>query len=89
MSRTSSWCELIVHSLFLSTAILSGVVSASAYNLPQQVPIIPPQVPLNGPEATLDTHEFVRCPNAECVTSKRLVNNRLLVLTSYLSPSYL
>ncbi|KAJ5882097.1 Lipase class 3 [Penicillium soppii] len=58
MSRTSSWCELIVHSLFLSTAILSGVVSASAYNLPQQVPIIPPQVPLNGPEATLDTHEF-------------------------------
>jgi lipase ATG15 len=56
MFRKRLWCGLTVHG-FLLTALLSSLVSAD-HGL--QVPLIPPQVPLNGPEATLNTHEFVR-----------------------------
>ncbi|CAI7666670.1 unnamed protein product [Penicillium viridicatum] len=59
MPRKRSWIEFSFHSLLLSAAVLSGAASASGYYPPsQQVPIIPPQVPLNGVEATPDTHEF-------------------------------
>lgn len=43
-------------SLLLSSSVLSGLVSAAAY---QQYPLILPQVPLNGPEAPSEDHEFV------------------------------
>lgn len=58
MSR-KRWVGLSI-SLFLSSALLLD--SASAWDRHLQVPIIPPQVPLDGPEATLETHEFVRRP---------------------------
>lgn len=69
MPRKRSWIEFSVHRLLLSAAVLSGAASASGYHPPsQQVPILPPQVPLNGAEATLDTHEFVRCPTQAVFT---------------------
>ncbi|KAJ5501168.1 Lipase class 3 [Penicillium expansum] len=59
MPRKRSWIEFSIHSLLLSAALLSSAASASGYYPPsQQLPIIPPQVPLNGAEATPDTHEF-------------------------------
>lgn len=77
MPRKRSWIEFSVHSLLLSTAVLSGAASASGYYPPsQQLPIIPPQVPLNGAEVTPDTHEFVRCPT-QAVFTLVTGNNRL------------
>ncbi|KAJ5143767.1 Lipase class 3 [Penicillium bovifimosum] len=59
MPRRRSWLGLSVQSLSLSAALLSGTASAVGYQpLPQQVPIIPPLVPLDGAEATPNTHEF-------------------------------
>ncbi|CAG8054763.1 unnamed protein product [Penicillium nalgiovense] len=59
MPRKRSRFELSIHSLLLSAAVLSGAAYASGYYPPsQQVPIISPQVPLNGAEATPDIHEF-------------------------------
>lgn len=77
MPRKRSWIEFSFHSLLLSAAVLSGAASASGYYPPtQQVPIIPPQVPLDGAEATPDTHEFVRCPT-QAVFTLVTGNNRL------------
>jgi lipase ATG15 len=60
MPRKRSWLGLGVQSLSLSAVLLSGTASAVGYQPPtQQVPIIPPLVPLDGAEATPDTHEFV------------------------------
>ncbi|KAG0157109.1 hypothetical protein PDIDSM_4293 [Penicillium digitatum] len=59
MPRKCSWIEFSINSLLLSAALLSGAASASGYYPHSQpLPIIPPQVPLNGAEATPDTHEF-------------------------------
>ncbi|KAJ5787512.1 Lipase class 3 [Penicillium paradoxum] len=59
MSRKRSWLGLSVHNLLLSSTLLFSPASALDYHPPsQQVPIIPPLVPLDGAEATPDTHEF-------------------------------
>ncbi|KAJ5171330.1 Lipase class 3 [Penicillium coprophilum] len=59
MPRKRSYIKLSFNSLLLLTAALPDVASASGYYPPsQQVPIIPPQIPGNGAEATPDTHEF-------------------------------
>ncbi|KAJ5825039.1 Lipase class 3 [Penicillium robsamsonii] len=59
MPRKRSYFNLSIHSLLLSAAVLSDAASASGYYPPsQQVPIILPQIPLNGAGATPDTHEF-------------------------------
>jgi lipase ATG15 len=77
MPRKRSRFELSIHSLLLSVAVLSGATYASGYYPPsQQVPIIPPQVPLKGAEATPDIHEFVRCPT-QLVSRWMTYNNRL------------
>jgi hypothetical protein len=57
MARKRLWGLPV--SLALLT-LLSGSISASSDHLPQQVPLIPPQLPVIGPEDTPETHEFVR-----------------------------